>query len=365
MMDRILSFCGSNVTSERAMDSNALEKERGITILSKYTSVKYEGFTVNAVDTPGHADFGGEVERVLGMVDGCILLVDASEGPLSQTKFVLEKALSAGLRPIVVLNKVDRDAASPDQCGQVAASIFDLFALLGATEEQLDFPLLYASGRGGWVSTELPPQGQKPADASMKPLLDAILKNVPPPTGEQAAPFRMLVTMLERDNYFGKILTGRIASGTVRVGDRIKAISGGADGAATALGEGKVTKIFKKAGLMQIEMSEAGAGDIVSLAGCDAAMLTSTLCAAEGEPSDSEGRGKRFIFRLLHEYGQQITRLNRHTCFRVRYPLFFPPRCAPTLCMNLHPSRPKTLASASRQSPTRFLPAWSILRQSP
>lgn len=139
------------------------------------------------------------------MVDGCILLVDASEGPLSQTKFVLEKALKAGLRPIVVLNKVDRDSASPEQCGQVAANIFDLFVLLGASEEQLDFPLLYASGRSGWVSHELPPQGTKPEGASMKPLLDTIVKHVPPPQGEVDAPFRMLITMLDRDNYFGKV----------------------------------------------------------------------------------------------------------------------------------------------------------------
>jgi GTP-binding protein len=213
------SFRANEATVERALDSNDLERERGITILAKATSVEWHGHRINIVDTPGHADFGGEVERILGMVDGVLLLVDAAEGPMPQTKFVLAKALALGLRPIVVLNKVDKPDAEPDRA---LNEVFDLFVTLDAKEDQLDFPVLYASGRSGWADSELdgPREG-------LEALFRLILDHVPPPaqvarTGE---PFAMLATTLAADPFLGRLLTGRIEAGSVRTGQTVKAVS--------------------------------------------------------------------------------------------------------------------------------------------
>src|SRR3954466_5597919 len=212
LVDRLLQQAGSfrenQRVAERAMDSNDLERERGITILAKCTSILWKDTRINIVDTPGHADFGGEVERILGMVDGALVLVDAAEGPLPQTKFVVSKALKLGLRPIVVINKVDRSDARPNE---VAGEVFDLFAALDATEEQLDFPILYGSAKQGWMATSL--EGSH--DDGMKPLFDLVLRHVPPPTVEEG-PFRMLGTIMEANPYLGRIVTGRIRSGSVK-----------------------------------------------------------------------------------------------------------------------------------------------------
>lgn len=276
LMDRLLSQTGNTLAGDRVMDSNALEKERGITISSKYTSFGYKGFTINAVDTPGHADFGGEVERILGMVDGALLLVDASEGPLSQTKFVLEKALKRGLKPVVVLNKVDRPSVTEQQCNEVQSNLFDLFAHLGATDDQLDFTTLYASAREGWASKELC-VGQAPENPSMAPLLDAIVEHVPPPPGDPQGQFAMLVTMTERDSFLGRVATGRIASGQVKVGDKIKVLRhSGAPG-----GDSKVTKIFKRSGVGKVELDSASAGDVISMTGAAAAGIADTIGAVD------------------------------------------------------------------------------------
>lgn len=285
------------------MDSNTLEKERGITILSKYTSFRYRDYLINAVDTPGHADFGGEVERVLGMVDGALLLVDASEGPLAQTKFVLEKALKRGIRPIVVLNKVDRESATPERCAQVETQLFDLFAQLGANDDQLNFSesrLLYASAKQGWASPILPHRGQAPPGASMTPLMEAILREVPSPLhrgpGLVDKPFSMLVSMIERDPYLGKIAAGRVATGRLRVGDKVhvlrKAVEGEGEGEEGEAGteqpaanyeaiESKVTRIFKRIGTERVQVEETCVGDIVAIAGASSARITDTLASPE------------------------------------------------------------------------------------
>src|SRR4051812_37053723 len=211
LVDRLLQQSGSfrenQRVAEQAMDSNDLERERGITILAKCTSILWEGTRVNIVDTPGHADFGGEVERILNMVDGAIVLVDASEGPLPQTKFVVSKALKQGLRPIVAINKIDRPDERHDQ---VLNEIFDLFAGLDATDEQLDFPVLYGSGRDGWMAAD--PKGPR---SDVTALFELVVAHVPAPTVEEG-PFRLLATTLEADPYLGRILTGRISSGSVR-----------------------------------------------------------------------------------------------------------------------------------------------------
>src|SRR5262244_727522 len=210
LVDRLLqqsgTFRDNQKVAERAMDSNDLERERGITILAKAASVQWKDTRINIVDTPGHADFGGEVERILNMVDGALVLVDAAEGPLPQTKFVVSKALKVGLKPIVVINKVDRPDARPVE---VANEVFDLFAALDASEEQLDFPILYGSAKEGWMAAR--PEGPK---ASMAPLFDLVLRHVAPPTIEEG-PFRMLGTILEANPYLGRIVTGRVSSGSV------------------------------------------------------------------------------------------------------------------------------------------------------
>ncbi|GAB4525932.1 MAG: translational GTPase TypA [Amphiplicatus sp.] len=259
--------------AERAMDSNDIERERGITILAKCTSVMWEGAggpaRINIVDTPGHADFGGEVERILSMVDGCLLLVDAAEGPMPQTKFVLSKALALGLRPIVVINKVDRPNAEPDAALDAA---FDLFAALGASDAQLDFPILYASGRDGWASLSL--DGPR---TDLSPLFETIIARTPPPRvekGAEALPFRMLATTLEADPFLGRILTGRIVSGVARPGAAMKALS--RDG--REIERARVTRVLAFRGLKRQPIEEAGPGDIVALAGFAKASVADTLC---------------------------------------------------------------------------------------
>nr|XP_010924386.1 uncharacterized protein LOC105047249 isoform X2 [Elaeis guineensis] len=265
LMDRLLRQCGADIPHERALDSISLERERGITIASKVTSISWRDNELNMVDTPGHADFGGEVERVVGMVEGAVLVVDAGEGPLAQTKFVLAKALKYGLRPLLLLNKVDRPAVSEETCNEVESLVFDLFANLGATEEQLDFPVLYASAKEGWASLTYT---KNPADdvRNMSPLLDTIIRHVPPPSASLEAPFQMLVSMMERDFYLGRILTGRISSGALHIGDKIHGLRHTDDGV-EKIEEGKVTKLMKKKGTSMVMIDSAGAGDIISMAG--------------------------------------------------------------------------------------------------
>jgi GTP-binding protein len=259
------AFRENQKVAEMVMDSNDLERERGITILAKNTSIVWNGTRINIVDTPGHADFGGEVERILNMVDGAVLLVDASEGPLPQTKFVVSKALRQGIRPIVAINKIDR----PDERhNDVLNEIFDLFASLDATDEQLDFPVLYGSGRDGWMATD--PAGPK---EDLKPLFELILKHVPPPVAEEG-PFRMLATTLEADAYLGRILTGRIISGSLRPNQTIKAISREGKLIETT----RVTKVLAFRGLERTAVDLVEAGDIVAIAGVTVATVADTLC---------------------------------------------------------------------------------------
>jgi GTP-binding protein len=270
LVDRLLQQSGAfrenQQVAERAMDSNDIERERGITILAKCTSVVWQGVRINIVDTPGHADFGGEVERILGMVDSCLLLVDAAEGPMPQTKFVLGKALRLGLRPIVVINKVDR----PDQrAHEVHDEVFDLFAALDADEHQLDFPTLFASAKQGWASTDPAQHGR-----DMAPLFDLIVRHVPRPVADPAGPFRMLATTLEANPYLGRLLTGRIEAGVVRPNMPVKAIA--RDGA--LIEQGRITKILGFRGLDRVPIEEAEAGDIVAVAGLSTATVADTIC---------------------------------------------------------------------------------------
>ena len=275
LVDQLLrqsgSFRENQAVAERVMDSNDIERERGITILAKATSVDWQGTHINIVDTPGHADFGGEVERILSMVDGVCLLVDAAEGPMPQTKFVLAKALALGLRPIVVLNKVDKPAADPDN---TLNDVFDLFANLGATDEQLDFPHLYASGIGGWADESL--DGPR---KDMSALFNLVVKHVPAP--KQAAridePFQMLATTLGADNFLGRMLAGRVEAGRAKAGDTVKALS--RDG--QRVEQFRITKVLAFRGLTQQPIDEAVAGDIVTLAGMSKATVADTICALE------------------------------------------------------------------------------------
>ena len=252
-----------------AMDSGELERERGITILAKCTSVEWHGYRINIVDTPGHADFGGEVERILSMVDGVIVLVDSAEGPLPQTKFVVGKALKLGLRPIVVINKVDRADARPME---VNNEVFDLFANLGATDEQLDYPVLFASGRDGWAVENLNDE-----HIDIEPLFKKIIEHVPAPTSEADGPFKMLVTTLHMDPFVGRVLTGRITSGKIKTNEMIKALSRDGQTVETA----RVSKILAFRGLKHQAIEEGVAGDIVSISGFQKATVADTLCASE------------------------------------------------------------------------------------
>ncbi len=254
--------------AERAMDSNELERERGITILAKNTAVHYGEVLINIVDTPGHADFGGEVERVLSMVDGVVLLVDAAEGPLPQTRFVLRKAFERGLPPVVVINKIDRaDARAKD----VLNEVYDLFIDLDATEDQIEFPVLYTSGRAGTATTDLSVPGE-----DLRPLFDAIVQQVPPPRGDAAAPLQMLVANLDSSDYLGRIAIGRIFNGTVRLGDPIVVLK--RDGREE---ETRVTKLYAFEGLKRIEIEQAAAGDIVCLAGIEDINIGETIANPE------------------------------------------------------------------------------------
>ena len=271
LVDELLKQSGTyrenQATTERAMDSNDLERERGITIFAKPTSVEWKGTRLNIVDTPGHADFGGEVERILSMVDGVVLLVDAAEGPMPQTKFVTSKALKLGLRPIVVINKVDKPDGEPDRA---LNEVFDLFANLDATDEQLDFPAMYASGRAGWADHELDGP-RKGLDA----LFELILEHVPAPAqiADREKPFTMLATTLGGDPFLGRLLTGRVESGTLKAGQTIKAMS--RDG--KLIENFRCTKILAYRGLDQVGIDLAESGDIVSIAGMTKATVADTL----------------------------------------------------------------------------------------
>jgi GTP-binding protein len=273
LVDRLLQQSGSfrenQRVAERALDSNDLERERGITILAKATSLVWNDIRINIVDTPGHADFGGEVERILNMVDGALVLVDAAEGPLPQTKFVVSKALKMGLRPIVVINKVDRADARPTE---VANEVFDLFAALDATEEQLDFPILYGSAKQGWMASD--PAG--PKDRRMAPLFELVISHVAPPQVEEG-PFRMLGTILEANPYLGRIVTGRIFSGSVKPNQAVKVL----DRNGELVEEGRATKVLAFRGLERVPIDEGFAGDIIAIAGLPDAFVSHTVCAPE------------------------------------------------------------------------------------
>lgn len=283
LVDELLKQSGAfrenQAVAERAMDSNDLERERGITIFAKPTSVEWKGTRINIVDTPGHADFGGEVERILSMVDGVVLLVDAAEGPMPQTKFVTSKALALGLRPIVVLNKVDKPDAEPDRA---LDECFDLFANLDADEDQLDFPHMYASGRSGWADAELDGP-RKNLDA----LFNLIVNHVPAPKqlAHQNEDFRMLATTLGADAFVGRILTGRVESGKLKVGATVQALSR----VGQKIEQFRVTKIQAFRGLAQQDIPEAQAGDIVSISGMSKATVADTICAlAVDEPLEAQ-----------------------------------------------------------------------------
>lgn len=271
MIDAMLhqsgTFRENQQVENRVMDSNDLEKERGITILAKCTSIMWKEQKINVIDTPGHADFGGEVERVLCMADSALLLVDSAEGVMPQTKFVLAKALALGLKPIVIINKIDRGDARPDE---VLDEIFDLFVALDAKPEQLDFPVLYAVGRDGWCVADMDKDERK----DLSPLFDLILKHVEPPKFDKNGPFKVLATLLDRSPYFGRMLTGRIYSGTAKNLMNFKAINLNGE----VIEQGRLTKIHVFRGVEKVPVEMAEAGDIVSIAGLEKASVSDTLC---------------------------------------------------------------------------------------
>ncbi|HEY0623804.1 translational GTPase TypA [Sphingomonas sp.] len=308
------TFRDNQRVEERAMDSNDLEKERGITILAKPTSVEWNGTRINIVDTPGHADFGGEVERILSMVDGVILLVDSSEGAMPQTKFVTGKALKLGLRPIVVVNKIDR----PDErIQEVLDEVFDLFVSLDATDEQLDFPVLYASGRNGYANED-----PSLREGTLEPLFQKIVDHVPPPALDADAPFTFLVTLLDRDNFLGRVLTGRVTSGKVKVNQAIHAL----DAEGNVLETGRASKIMSFRGLERVPVDEAQAGDIISLAGLTVATVANTIAdtsvseAIQAQPIDPPTLSMRFAVNdspMAGREGTKVTsRMIRDRLFR-------------------------------------------------
>lgn len=321
LVDCMLKQAGVSISNERAMDSNELEQERGITILSKCTGISYNGYKINIVDTPGHQDFGGEVERIMDMVDGVILVVCASEGPMPQTKFVLKKALARGLKPIVVMNKVDRESA---RLIDVENDILDLFCSLNANEDQLDYSLLYASAKNGWAVRNISDD-----KTSVKSLLDTIIEKIPYPKVDLNKEFSMLVSQTESNNFFGKMLIGRIYSGRINVGDRIVAF----DQKGNRVEGNKIYKIIRRFGVHQIELQTAVAGDIVSIAGFEKATVTHTMNSLQNnhiipsvaidppmismtiKPNDSPYHGKegdKFTFlqikeRLLRECENDVS----------------------------------------------------------
>ena len=277
MLSQSGAFHANQKVAERVMDSGELERERGITILAKCTSVEWRDIRLNIVDTPGHADFGGEVERILSMVDGVVLLVDAAEGPMPQTKFVTAKALKLGLKPIVVVNKVDKPDARPFD---VQTEVFDLFSVLEANDEQLDFPTLFASGRNGWAAEDPDAGG-----GDLIPLFECIVKHVPPPVADPDGPFKMLVTTLEADPFLGRILTGRVLSGVVTSNQTIKALH--RDGKLAE--QGRVQKLLAFRDVKRVPIDRAEAGDIIAIAGLSKATVADTLCAIEvTEPIQSQ-----------------------------------------------------------------------------
>ena len=273
LVDQLLRQSGTfrdhQVVAERALDRNDLEKERGITILAKCTSVVWKDIRINIIDTPGHADFGGEVERILNMVDGAIVLVDAAEGVLPQTKFVVGKALAQGIRPIVVVNKVDRQDSRADE---VHNEVFDLFAALGADDDQLDFPMLYASGRQGWADETM--DGPR---KDLSAMFDLVVRHVPAPTVKADAPFAMVASILDYDNFLGRVLTGRIEQGTARVNMPLKVLR--SDG--SVVETGRLTKLMSFRGLDRIPVDEAQAGDIIAVAGLTDGTIPDTVCSPE------------------------------------------------------------------------------------
>jgi len=297
------TFRDNQRVEERAMDSNDLEKERGITILAKCTSVDWEGTRINIVDTPGHADFGGEVERILSMVDGVILLVDSSEGAMPQTKFVTGKALALGLRPIVVVNKIDRSDA---RVQEVLDEVFDLFVSLEATDEQLDFPVLYASGRNGYASTD--PDAR---EGTLKPMFETIVNHVPAPNVDEDAPFTFLVTLLDRDNFVGRILTGRVNSGVVKLNQPIHALN--SEG--KVVEAGRASKLMTFHGLERVPVDEARAGDIISLAGMAVATVADTIADTsvttpiQAQPIDPPTLSMRFAVNDSPFAGREGTKV--------------------------------------------------------
>ena len=274
LVDALLSQSGIFRDNEAVptcvMDSNDLERERGITILSKNTAVTYDETRINIVDTPGHADFGGEVERVLGMVDGCLLIVDANEGPMPQTRFVLKKALEQGLRPIVFVNKIDRARVDPETA---VNKVLDLFVELGADDDQCDFPYLFGSGMGGFAKPDMATESQ-----TMKPLFDAILRHVPPPVGDENKPLQLQITTLDYSDFLGRIVIGRVHNGVIRNGQSASLIKD--DG---SIKRGRISKLLGFEGLQRIEIQEAGAGDLVALAGFDQVNIGETI-ACPDEP---------------------------------------------------------------------------------
>ncbi len=298
------TFRDNQRVEERAMDSNDLEKERGITILAKPTSIEWNGYRINIVDTPGHADFGAEVERILSMVDGVILLVDSSEGAMPQTKFVTGKALGLGLKPIVVVNKIDRPDGRHDE---VLNEVFDLFVSLDANDEQLDFPTLYASGRNGYASYD--PDSR---EGTLTPLFEKIIEHVPAPDLDVDAPFSFLATLLDRDNFMGRVLTGRVQSGTLKVNDPIRAID--MDG--KVIETGRATKVLTFRGLERVPVDEARAGDIIALAGLEKATVSNTIAdpqvaePIQAQPIDPPTLAMRFAVNdspLAGREGDKVT----------------------------------------------------------
>ena len=256
-------FKAHQEVEERVMDSMDLERERGITITAKNTAVFYDDIKINILDTPGHADFGGEVERVLDMTDGVILLIDAAEGPMPQTKFVLSKALSQGLKPIVIINKIDKQDARPEA---VLEEVFDLFIALDANENQLDFPTLYASGRDGWCVSDL-----NYDKTGLHPLLDLIIQHVPSPKVNRELPFAMLVTLLDADPYLGRCLTGRVEQGSIKINDVVKGINLKGE----KIEQNRLTKLLKFVGIKKVPVDEVHAGDIICVAGLNKTSVSS------------------------------------------------------------------------------------------
>lgn len=307
LVDNLLKQSGTfrvnQAVAERAMDSNDLERERGITILAKCTSVNWNDYRINIVDTPGHADFGGEVERILSMVDGVVMLVDAAEGPLPQTKFVLGKALKLGLQPIVLINKIDRQDARPEE---VLNEVFDLFVALDADEKQLDFPIIYASGRNGWAVLDL-----KDERTSLTPLFEKVVSHVPAPKQKSEGAFSMLVTTLEYDPYLGRILTGRVETGIAKINMPIRVLNQ----ASEQVEQGRISKLLTFKGLERVPVEQAEAGDIVAIAGLEKGTVADTICALEinepikAQPIDPPTLAMTFSINDSPYAGQEGTKL--------------------------------------------------------